>query len=470
MKSKYPLMQFEEFDDKVKEAADNHHPAYSEQAWSKMEKLLDTHMPQKKEDDKRPVFFLLLLLLAGGGLFILLNNNKSKSISSSSQQNEQKTIIKKNSTFPKTNTQYNQLSEPIDNLSSGGTNPVLFPQHDNNDVRPSANKSLVDLDKHYQSINLNSTGKNKLNKEFLQSTNDKEKNNSNPDLKTLTNAVSGNLSDVSGKTQLNNVAGDKKDQAVTVKKDVPVNKVTESQSPVAKENAVNKTNANPVTNNPAEKSNSKPDVKVSGKKRNEFFISGSTGLDASYIPDEKMGKVKLTGGLSAGYRLGNGLSFSAGIFTGRKVYSSSAKGYNPPNNFWIYYPYLEKVNANCKVYEVPVTVAYNFKNRNKGNLFVAAGASSLFMKEETYDYSYKTNPTGPLLDKQWTLYNQNKHYFSLLTLSGGYNRQIGKHSSISIAPYMKIPLTGIGYGKVKLNSGGLMVSVNLSPFRSAKKK
>ena len=34
-------MQFEEFDNKAKEAADHHHPAYDEQAWTKMQKLLD---------------------------------------------------------------------------------------------------------------------------------------------------------------------------------------------------------------------------------------------------------------------------------------------------------------------------------------------------------------------------------------------------------------------------------------------
>ena len=41
-------MQFEEFDKKIKEAAEHHHPAYDEQAWGKMNKLLDKHMPQKE--------------------------------------------------------------------------------------------------------------------------------------------------------------------------------------------------------------------------------------------------------------------------------------------------------------------------------------------------------------------------------------------------------------------------------------
>ena len=42
-------MQFEEFDDKIRDAAEHHHPAYNEGAWGKMNKLLDKHLPQEKK-------------------------------------------------------------------------------------------------------------------------------------------------------------------------------------------------------------------------------------------------------------------------------------------------------------------------------------------------------------------------------------------------------------------------------------
>src|SRR6185369_1422777 len=62
-------MQFEEFNKKIKEAAEQHHPAYDEKAWQKMEKMLDKHMPQEDKDRRRIVFFLLFFLLLGGGVF-----------------------------------------------------------------------------------------------------------------------------------------------------------------------------------------------------------------------------------------------------------------------------------------------------------------------------------------------------------------------------------------------------------------
>ncbi|HQX73879.1 MAG TPA: hypothetical protein PK298_13305, partial [Chitinophagaceae bacterium] len=64
-------MQFEDFDKKIKEAAEHHHPAYDEMAWDKMEKLLDKHLPQKEDKKRRFIFFLLLFLFLGGAGIII---------------------------------------------------------------------------------------------------------------------------------------------------------------------------------------------------------------------------------------------------------------------------------------------------------------------------------------------------------------------------------------------------------------
>ena len=44
-------MQFENFDNKLRQAAEQHHPDYDEKAWTNMEKLLDRDLPRK--DDRR---------------------------------------------------------------------------------------------------------------------------------------------------------------------------------------------------------------------------------------------------------------------------------------------------------------------------------------------------------------------------------------------------------------------------------
>jgi hypothetical protein len=79
------------------------------------------------------------------------------------------------------------------------------------------------------------------------------------------------------------------------------------------------------------------------------------------------------------------------------------------------------------------------------------------MKNEVYNYYYKYTPTSLTITKKWTIRDQNNHYFSILTISAGYQRKIGNHISLTDEPYIKLPLIGVGFGKVKLNSGGIFL-------------
>src|SRR4030095_2449186 len=86
-------MPFDNFDKKVKEAAEQHHPAYDENAWRKMETLLNEHLPQQKS---RRRFFLLLftLLVIGGGAYFFLSNPRAKNSDLAVEQNNGSTSSK----------------------------------------------------------------------------------------------------------------------------------------------------------------------------------------------------------------------------------------------------------------------------------------------------------------------------------------------------------------------------------------
>jgi hypothetical protein len=60
----------DEINKRIKEAADQYHPAYDEDAWNKMEQLLDEHLPLKK-DRRRIIYFLLLTVMICAGLFFV---------------------------------------------------------------------------------------------------------------------------------------------------------------------------------------------------------------------------------------------------------------------------------------------------------------------------------------------------------------------------------------------------------------
>src|SRR4029453_11112128 len=80
-------MLFDNFDKKMKEAAEQHHPAYDENAWRKMENLLDQHFPQQ---NNRRRFFLLAftVLLIGGGAFFFLSKPHAKNSDLVVQRND----------------------------------------------------------------------------------------------------------------------------------------------------------------------------------------------------------------------------------------------------------------------------------------------------------------------------------------------------------------------------------------------
>jgi len=90
------------------------------------------------------------------------------------------------------------------------------------------------------------------------------------------------------------------------------------------------------------------------------------------------------------------------------------------------------------------------------------------MKSETYDYSYKYIPGGQTLTGNWSVKNENQHYFSSVTLAAGYQRTLSKNISVMVEPYIKLPVSGVGYGRVKLNSGGVLFSIGVKPFNSKK--
>jgi hypothetical protein len=115
------------------------------------------------------------------------------------------------------------------------------------------------------------------------------------------------------------------------------------------------------------------------------------------------------------------------------------------------------------VYEIPVAVYYDFKQIKNHNWFSSIGLSSFLMKKESYDYLYKTN-TGQTWNYVKIISNENKHYLSVITLSGGYKYKLNNRFSLIAAPYLKIPLSGIGLGKIKLNSTGLLFTIAIKPF------
>lgn len=462
-------MQFDKFDTKAKQAADHHHPAYDEQAWAKMEKLLDKHLPQKEDNRRRFLFFLLLFLgLAGGGLLIAKPWDNNKAIAAAEQTVQQKqttNLPSTTATDKEKNSSDNTVAITSDasQRSAASENKTSSPdisvtkqpsaQADNKPVRENVNRH-----------NSNSKWpgkKEKITHPVATATNDNPSGyTETEENKTKFDRVSNPETIVKTSNPVATAISTDRKQSETVVADMPVQANT---GPLASESL--KTDVQKNKSEAAAKINELTKSRNNNKKQDSFFFTLSTGPDVSFVGNNKLGTTKLFAGAGLGYTFNNRFTIRAGFYSGRKVYSALADAYHPPDDFYTYYPYLEKVDADCKVYEIPLSVSYNFSKSSKKSFFASAGISSYLMKTEKYNYFYKYYPTGPSLNKEWTIKNENKHFFSGLTLSGGYQRNLSKQVSLMVEPYIKLPLSGVGYGKVKLNSGGILFSIGIKPFK-----
>jgi hypothetical protein len=428
-------MPFEDFDKKIRDAADHHHPAYDEKAWKNMEKLLNQHLPQKKDDRRRFFFFLLLFLLVGGGVAVLITQSRK-------QENPVATADHANSDPGK------PVSNPPENIINNqvGPNPetknettTIFFSNEEIQKKNSAATSLfyskpndekkVDEKKLQPGARFNNEGAKILGQQIAPVSSE---------ITAVDHVPIFNIEKSNETSQPNAIITDK----LTI---ADRQKNTGIEEPVAKTTATKETKTS------------------KNKKSSSIFFSLSAGPDVSAAELSETGKVKLLAGAGVGYTFKEKFTLRTGFYTGRKVYSASADDYYPPPQFWTYYPNLESVDADCKVYEIPVNLSYHFGSSTKHNWFAGTGISTYLMKTEAYTYHYK-DLSGQYASRKWTIRDENNHYFSVLTLSGGYQRHINKTFSIMAEPYVKIPLTGVGYGKVKLNSAGILLSATLKPF------
>jgi len=150
-------------------------------------------------------------------------------------------------------------------------------------------------------------------------------------------------------------------------------------------------------------------------------------------------------------------SISTGAVYARKLYQTTFSNYNPTKNIWTEY-YPNSVNADCRVLDIPMNINYAFLKRKNNKISLGTGISSYIMLREDYRFTYAdTNPSNPLA---YHVVNENKHWLSVLNLQASFEQRLNSRLSLSLQPYMKIPLSNIGFAGVKLQSFGMAANLN----------
>jgi hypothetical protein len=453
----------------IKDAADQYHPAYDDNAWAKMEQMLDEHLPRKK-DRRRIIYFLPLILLLAGIMFFMISRKETLP----SSEIPEKTLLKSNPEKPQ-DEHRNFSSEEVvakPNPAKSGKNLVadtkgkneLLKEPTTNTVNPGTKKidnlsvhgnvDLVNRNTQLTSKNLhNNQGKQKedpsLSIEVNAKSNSNKKNNANETI--------NQTGKPSNEEIISPAIGDNNNPVQKVNSDTANTTITKDEKETIKSKDIAK------VENPKDANSNIKQKKTKKNFIQNFGIGLGVGPDVSAVRLSKTGKITVTYGAELSYSFTDRFTLRTGFYVAKKIYSLGEDDYhfqpaNPGN-----YNYLQSVNANCKVYEIPLTLSYNFGKVKNHNWFVSAGLSSYFMKRESYVYFYKY-PSGTTTTRSLTVTNQNKHYFSVLDISAGYEYSFNKRFSILAEPYVKLPLNGIGLGKIKLNSTGVLFTVVVKPF------
>lgn len=216
---------------------------------------------------------------------------------------------------------------------------------------------------------------------------------------------------------------------------------------------------------PDKKANSRFDDKHS--RQPGFNFTTSVGIDNSNVKplSNKNSQPALQYGLGVGYDISRKIAIQAAILVSHKKYVAGPRDYTAKAGSYLSMVAIRRVDANCLVYEIPLSIKYNAYRSTGFDIFAASGLSSYIMKREDYRYEYLRNYAVNYTN--WT-YRGNQHLFSVLNFSAGIEKKGRKGFSILAAPVISIPLKGVGEGKVKLYSTALQLSLKYTLLREAR--
>jgi hypothetical protein len=172
-----------------------------------------------------------------------------------------------------------------------------------------------------------------------------------------------------------------------------------------------------------------------------------------------------TAGVIAFCPLSSKLALGAGFMQSRKVYSANGADYNVPTGYWDRYTngvVPENISASCTIMEMSLQMRYQ-KTLHRSNVHAMAGVSSYYMYNESYQYSFTTQPYGS------TGFNSDEssmYMFKVASVSVGYERYLSPYLLVGVEPYMKLPMAEMGWSNVKLFSAGMFLTLRYSFKRS----
>jgi hypothetical protein len=471
--------QFEHIEIKFREAAENFHPEVNSLGWEKMEALLDRH-----DDKRRPAgiwwYGLFLLLLSGGlGTYFYISRQASPAIMQHTSEDKEKPVARQGidpsvATPPVTSkaTQSPQAQpekSQVDNSTNGNVHePARKAAAVSTPAGTAGDDTRNALTLKQSRIKKAATSPVVKSKSYQFTERDLS---TAADLRTV-DEQRRRAGSYTGSNQQRRLAEEK----ATAKDDVAATKAQQTP-PVTGKPADDTTRSKTVAKSDADQTKQQTKLQQPLKQEalnktaqqqlpvnslaSRFYVTASVASDGNAVQGSAIKQVSAMYGIGLGYQFNNRFSIQTGLYAGSKKYDADSNSYYLKPGYWRMVR-IRSIDADCFVFNVPVSVRYNIVPGRRGQLYGVAGVSSYFMQKETYDYYY-SYPGSNVMQFRREVFGDNEHWFSVLDFSIGYEHRLSKHFSIQGEPYFKLPLKGVGEGKVHLYSGGFMLGLKFRP-------
>jgi hypothetical protein len=492
----YPLND-KDLDRLSRDAAEHYDVESSASGWERLESRLDKELPVKEKDRRRFLFWLFLVgLLTGGGLIYMLGGSPRDNLASSGKNEagkvgrvpaseiraadskaEDRNVASQskppsNAATPRGDVSDNsQGKQPVDD-----NNVVTTPKTNNNpspltDKAKADPKKLSDNNTIVRNQPAGNINKPRRNDRGIVAgiSSDGTKKGKQPKDKTIKPANDDNAD----RAVVQNDKQDNNNDVIDAQKnDSQKTNVTVPDTKTATDSAtktedVSKTDSS--SNKPAETaSTQKPKTSKYATPLSKWEFGVTAGPDFSNVGFKHGYTTGWNIGATVGYRISDRWLLNTGLIYTKKFYKVDGGDFYPPKHSPMSYLDVDNVSGSCNMFEIPVNIRYDISYNKKGRFFANTGLSSYIMDKQDYVCTYYNNQ-GELVDYPWKTDDNWDHFLSNLNLSIGYERTVGKNFSVQAEPYFKVPLQGLGYGSIRMNSYGMLFTLKYKPSAKPKK-
>ena len=197
--------------------------------------------------------------------------------------------------------------------------------------------------------------------------------------------------------------------------------------------------------------------------RPQLTLSIIAAPDLNGVGSFQQSKVGTNEGLLFSVGLSRKLTVSTGAVYSVKPYITGFENYHTGYQFPVDPIH---VTADCRMLDIPINIGYQVFHQHQNSISVGTGLSSYIMLHENFKFNYaNTYYTGPA---QYTVPNSAGYYFGILNLNATFQHQVNSKVGFSVQPYIKLPLTTVGYSQVRLQTTGVALGLTWNLNSSAR--